>query len=97
MCEDCTEKYANYGIAGANANGGTSRRWCSGCAKAHKGAVFHHVSRCVDCKEKTPYCGLPTDVLPNGTKSRKWCIECAKKHPGAVDRRGSVKKKRPMN
>jgi hypothetical protein len=80
MCEDCKLKQPNFGLVGGK------RQWCSGCAKAHDGAVDVVSKMCEDCKLKHPKFGL----VAEGKK--RWCFGCAKAHDGAVDFRGGAKK-----
>ena len=58
-------------------------RWCSGCAKAHAGAVDIRKEKCEGCGLKHSNFGLPAEG------KRRWCAGCAKGHAGAV----SVSKK----
>ena len=53
MCEDCKEKYPKFGLPSE----GKTRRWCSGCAKAHG----------VDVVTKTPGHGSSRVITPGGT------------------------------
>ena len=56
-------------------------RWCTGCAKAHTGAVNVVNKKCEDCQLKLPSFGLPRV----GKNTKRWCGGCAKGHAGAVD------------
>jgi hypothetical protein len=73
MCEDCELKHAKFGLVVEE-----KRWWCSGCAKAHDGAVDVGHKMCEDCELKQAKFGLV------GGK-RQWCSGCAKAHDGAVD------------
>ena len=46
MCEDCNEKWANYGLQGGK------KQWCGSCAKTHGGVLLTTHKMCEDCNEK---------------------------------------------
>ena len=76
LCEDCDLKQPSFGMVDER-----KRRWCSGCAKAHVGAVHLRPDRkCEDCGLKVPWFGMEAEP----TKHR-WCSRCAKAHAGAVN------------
>ena len=52
----------------------TKAQWCSGCAKAHAGAVNVVSKKCEGCGLKHPSFGLSSDV-----KKKRWCAGCAPK------------------
>ena len=64
-------------------------RWCSGCAKAHAGAVDVASKKCEGCGLKAPSFGLPAEG-----KKKRWCSGCAKGHPGAVKNDAAGRRKR---
>ena len=70
---------------------GQKKRWCSGCAKAHAGAVDVSNKKCEGCGLKQPNFVLPSDV-----KKKRWCRGCAPKAAHASLRRtradGSLEK-----
>ena len=68
-CEGCQLKYPIFGLAVEG-----KKRWCSGCAKAHAGAVDVRDKKCEGCQLKGPRFGL----LAEGKKVR-WCTGCAPK------------------
>ena len=74
-CEGCGLKQPMFGLPGE----GKKRRWCSGCAKGHAGAVDVVSKKCEGCGLKQPKFGLPAEG------KRRWCSGCAKAHAGAVD------------
>ena len=80
MCEDCGLVQPTFGFAVE----GKKKRWCSGCSKAHAGAVSLQ-QHCEDCGLKQPTFGLEAEG-----KKRRWCSGCSKAHDGAV----SLDKKR---
>ena len=81
-CEDCGLKRPSFGLAAE----GKKMRWCSGCSKAHAGAVSKSAQQqCEDCGLKRPTFGLKAEG-----KKRRWCSGCSKAHDGAV----SLDKKR---
>jgi hypothetical protein len=49
-------------------------RWCSGCAKAHKGAQNNKKKKCEGCGLNVARIGLSSDE-----KKRRWCGDCAPK------------------
>jgi hypothetical protein len=65
---------AHYGLPAEG-----KKRWCSGCAKGHAGAVDISHKKCEDCKVKYRTFGLPAEG------KNRWCSGCAKGHAGAVD------------
>ena len=72
-CESCNMKVPNFGLV---VDG--KRRWCSGCAKAHVGAVdLMKRKKCELCQVKQPNFGLQSEG------KRRWCAGCAKAHVGA--------------
>jgi hypothetical protein len=81
MCEDCAVKQPAFGLPPDR-----TKRWCSGCAKGHAGAVDFKNKTCEDCAVKQPAFGLPPD------RTRRWCSGCAKGHAGAVDARHMKRK-----
>ena len=75
-CEGCDLKLARFGLPEGK------KRWCSGCAKAHVGAVDVVSKKCEGCGLKHPNYGLPSE----GTRKR-WCLGCAPKVAVASGRR----------
>ena len=55
------------------------KRWCSGCAKGHAGAVDVSSKMCEGCGVKGASLKLPSDRM------KRWCSGCAKGHAGAVN------------
>ena len=74
-CEDCALKVPSFGMKGKR----PTKRWCSGCAKAHAGAVsVSQHKRCEDCDLNLPSLGMQDE------RKKRWCSGCAKAHAGAV-------------
>ena len=74
LCEDCDKKCPSFGMEDEQ-----KRRWCSGCAKAHAGAVnLKRNNRCEDCGLNQGHYGLESERM------KRWCRPCAKLHAGAV-------------
>jgi hypothetical protein len=66
-CEDCRLTIPNFGVPAEG-----KARWCSGCAKAHTGAVDIRHPKCESCGLKEARLGLPSEP-----KKRRWCGDCA--------------------
>jgi hypothetical protein len=79
-CEGCGLKVARLGLPAEG-----KKRWCSGCAKAHAGAVDVVSKKCEGCGLKTANYGL----LSEG-KRRRWCLGCVPKVALASGRRGQA-------
>jgi hypothetical protein len=62
-CEDCDLVAASFGRLAEG-----KKRWCFGCAKAHKGAVNVVSKKCEDCQLKQPCYRRPAD-------GNKWCLQ----------------------
>jgi hypothetical protein len=58
-------------------------RWCTGCAKAHTGAVNVVNKKCEDCQLKLPSFGLPSEGTSVRDRKVRWCSGCSKGHVGA--------------
>jgi hypothetical protein len=72
--EGCSLKQPKFGLPAEG-----KKRWCSGCAKAHAGAVDVVSKKSEGYGLKRPNFGLPA----KGKK--RWCAGCAKRHtPGVV-------------
>ena len=67
--EACQLKQPSFGLPAEG-----KARWCSGCAKAHAGAVNVSSKKCEGCGEKAARLGLPSDGM-----KRRWCGDCAPK------------------
>ena len=87
LCEDCDKKGPSFGMkdehpeaSGSHRTVQSRLRWCSGCAKAHAGAVNlkNWNSRCEDCGLNQGHYGLESE------RKKRWCRPCAKAHTGAV-------------
>jgi hypothetical protein len=81
-CEGCGLKGASLGLPAEG-----KRRWCSGCAKVHAGAVNVVSKKCEGCGLKTANYGLISEG-----KRRRWCLGCAPKVALAIGRRGKAGK-----
>ena len=67
-------------MRGTGCDANTKRRWCSGCAKAHPGAVH--------CQQKCEICKLKLAKRGDGRRKdgkKRWCAGCAKVHAGAAN------------
>jgi hypothetical protein len=70
-------------VRGTGCDANTKRRWCSGCAKAHPGAVH--------CQQKCEICKLKLARWRKGGRKdgkdgkKRWCAGCAKVHVGAAN------------
>jgi hypothetical protein len=73
-CEECQLKQPTFGLPSDR-----TKRWCSGCAKGHAGAVNVVDKKCEECQLKIPNFGLPAEG------KKRWCFGCAKGHAGAVN------------
>ena len=67
------------------------RRWCSGCAKGHAGAVDVNSKKCEGCGVKAPSLGLPAEG------KKRWCAGCANQIGvvGVAKRKAADKKAAP--
>jgi hypothetical protein len=65
-CEDCKVERSRFGLPAEE-----TKRWCSGCAKAHAGAVDVGTKKCEGCGLKQPSFGLPSEG------KQRWCVGCA--------------------
>jgi hypothetical protein len=88
-CEDCGLNAAYFGLPSDRGRSGPlasslglpaegKKRWCTGCAKGHKGAASF-INTCEDCFHKFAIFGLPSDG------KKRWRGGCGKRHAGAVN------------
>jgi hypothetical protein len=68
MCEGCGLKQCSFGLPAEK-----KKRWCSGCAKGHEGAVNLHSKLCEGCGQKRAV----HEGLPAEGEKRRWCSSCA--------------------
>jgi hypothetical protein len=68
-CEDCELKLPTFGLPAEG-----KKRWCSGCAKAHAGAVDVGNTKCEGCLLKRARIWVPS---PSDGRKRPLCTDCA--------------------